>query len=281
MKFNEASKIFLEYVKVTRSAGTYDVYDGKLKVLNKYFEGVEIENITKFDIINFWSHRKEVYPEISPATLNKYRTVMILMIEYLTDKRLKVKKLRENKPLIEIIDEDILKKVLEHLKNQTHIIEGLRNYVLFKLLLDTGLRINEALHLKVNDIHFQTNTIHVKITKTKRERYVYFRDDTKEILKNLITRDQTNGYIFQSYKSKKKLSVEHVQNICYRLENTLKLPYNVRPHKWRHTFATKFLKSGGDLETLRLILGHESIRTTQRYLHLDNDFVRAEYFKNG
>lgn len=81
-----------------------------------------------------------------------------------------------------------------------------------------------------------------------------------------------------SYKSQGRLSVDNVQNICYRIEKRLQLPYNIRPHKWRHTFATRFLKRGRDLETLRLILGHSSIKTTQRYLHLDNDFIKQQYF---
>lgn len=70
-----------------------------------------------------------------------------------------------------------------------------------------------------------------------------------------------------------------VQNVCFRIETKLNLPYTIRPHKWRHTFATRFLKGGANTETLRLIMGHASIKTTQLYLHLDNEFIKHEYFK--
>ncbi len=279
MDFKTASKEFLEYVEVTKSKGTLDVYKGKIDVLIKYFGSTNINDITKKDVIKFWSWRKDTHPDIKNQTLNKYRQVLILLIEYHTDRRLKIKKLKENKEIIEIIDPHTLFIVLEYLRTQTTYKEGLRNYTLFKLILDTGLRINEVLNLKVSDFSFETNTIHVKVTKTKRERFVYFKNDTKMLIKQLITRDMTIDYLFISYQKRKRLSVDNVQSICFRIEKKLNLNYTIRPHKWRHTFATTFLKKGADLETLRLILGHSSIKTTQMYLHLDNDFVRSEYFK--
>lgn len=279
MDFITASNEFLDYVKITKSEGTLDVYRRKIIVLNRYFNTMDISAITKKDVIKFWSWRKDALPNITPQTLNKYRSILILIVEYHTDERIKIKKLRENHKMIEIIDSDTIANVFDYLREQTTYKEGLRNYVLFKLIFDTGLRINEALHLKVSDFSFETNTIHVKITKTKRERFVYFRNDTKRLIKQLITRDQTINYIFTSYQKVKRLSVDNVQSICFRIEKKLSLSFTIRPHKWRHTFATTFLKRGADLETLRLILGHASIKTTQMYLHLDNDFVRNEYFK--
>lgn len=167
---------------------------------------------------------------------------------------------------------------MNYLRSQQGYKEALRNLLLFKLLIDTGLRINELLNLKIDDFNFSENTIHVKITKTKIERFVYLGNDSKRLIRKIVTRDSTRTYIFQSYKSKRRLTVDNVQSICFRIEKRLNLPYIVRPHKWRHTFATNFLKKGADLETLRLILGHRSIKTTQRYLHLDNEFIKQQYF---
>jgi site-specific recombinase XerD len=52
---------------------------------------------------------------------------------------------------------------------------------------------------------------------------------------------------------------------------------NITPHKWRHTFATSFLRKGGDLETLRMLLGHSNLKTTQKYLHLNQQDIRKTY----
>ena len=59
----------------------------------------------------------------------------------------------------------------------------------------------------------------------------------------------------------------------------MKIQDNITPHKWRHTFATRFLARGGDLETLRLILGHSNLKTTQKYLHLTKKDILFNYRK--
>jgi site-specific recombinase XerD len=278
LKFNDSVEEFLDYVKITRSNGTYKMYKCKLNVLTRYFGERDIHSITKKDVIKFWGWRQNNFDNITNTTLNKYRNIMILLVDYHTDTRLNIPKLKENKKTIEIIDNRVLFTVISHLKSQEGYKEALRNLVLFKLLLDTGLRINELLNLQVRDFNFFENTIHVKITKTKRERYVFHNDDTKRLVRRLITRDNTRDYLFVSYKSQRRLTVDHVQNICFRIEKKLNLPYTIRPHRWRHTFATNFLRKGADLETLRLIMGHSNIKTTQRYLHLDNEFLRDQYF---
>jgi len=57
----------------------------------------------------------------------------------------------------------------------------------------------------------------------------------------------------------------------------LKIEENITPHKWRHTFATNFLNRGGNLETLRLLLGHANLKTTQKYLHLSKGDIFRNY----
>jgi integrase len=92
-------------------------------------------------------------------------------VDYHTDKRLNIPKLKETS---KIIDSRVLFEVLTCLKTQQGYKEALRNYAMFKLLLDTGLRISVLLSVTVNDFNFFENTIHVKITKNKRERFVFF-----------------------------------------------------------------------------------------------------------
>jgi site-specific recombinase XerD len=185
-----------------------------------------------------------------------------------------------NNKVKEIIDKPVLKKIFDYYKYSKHKYrEKLRNHTMFRLLYDTGLRISELLSLQVRDIDFDTSTIHVKITKTKNERYVFFTTKSKSLLKKLITMNKDSNYLFINYKRNKRMTVNNVQKVCFRLEQSLNLPYRVRPHRWRHTFATTFLKNGGDLETLRLILGHSNLKTTQLYLHLDKDHLHSEYFK--
>ena len=280
MKFENAAKAFTDYIKVTRSPGTQRYIRGKINPLKNYLKGEDIESIDKFRIISLISDIRDNNPEISNTSINKYVSILKRVYKYVLEKELIFDKLPETRKTIKIIEPKIQELVFNHLENNMDIRESFRNYVLFKLILDTGLRINELLNLKVYDIDFETNTIHVKITKTKSERYVFFRNTTKKLLERLIVSGTLNSFIFINYKGQKPLTVSNVQNICFRLERTLNLDVNIRPHKWRHTFATEYLKRGGDLETLRLILGHTSLKTTQIYLHIDRHHLHSEYFKN-
>lgn len=279
MLFNIACTNFLDYIEVTKSTGTFRLQVSKVSLLKKYFNNCELDSISNFEIIAFIRFSRVRNPKISEVTLNMYVSTLKRVIKYNSKRVVEFEKLPEIRKIVPVVNEDTINKVFNYLRKQFNHKEGLRNYVLFKLLLDTGLRINEELNLRIRDIDFSSNTIHVKITKTKSERYVFFTEGTKKVLKRLITTHKIKDHIFMNYKGNKMLSVDNVQNICFRIEKRLELEEKIRPHKWRHTFATNFLKRGGDLESLRLILGHTSLKTTQKYLHLDKDFLHDEYFK--
>lgn len=85
--------------------------------------------------------------------------------------------------------------------------------------------------------------------------------------------------LFFDLNTKVPLKTSSVESIVYRLKIKLKLTESISPHKWRHTFATNFLRKGGDLETLRMLMGHTSLKTTQKYLHLTKENIIDEYTK--
>jgi len=279
MKFTEASRDFLAYIKMTRSDGTYRFQEAKIDVMNRYFQTKDIDAIDKKDVVALLQYLKERNPDIAAATLNKYVAVLKRVIKYNTNKDLFFEKLPEQKKIIPVLNEKTIHRVFSYYQKNLYRPEMLRNYTLFRLILDTGLRISEALSLKPRDIDFETNTIHVKITKTKVERYVFFTNTTAGLLKKLLSDGVNRELIFINYYDMKPLSSDNILRVCYRLQKKLTLKENIRPHKWRHTFATNFLKSGGNLETLRMIMGHTTLLTTQVYLHIDKDHLRQDYFR--
>ena len=279
MKFNESSVEYLEYIQATRSAGTYQYQLSKVSMLVRYFNDKDNHTFNNKSVVGFITFMRKRNPQVSATTLNKYIGILKRIIKYSSNIVMEFEKLPEVEKIIEVLDQETIDLVFHHLQKKFRYKESFRNYTMFKVLYDTGLRINETLHLRIRDIDFDTNTIHVKIAKTRRDRYVFFTDSTKKVIKRLITTHHLNDYLFINYQKNKRLSVDNVQNICYRLELRLDLKQKIRPHRWRHTFATRYLKRGGDLESLRLILGHSTLKTTQKYLHLDKDFLHTEYFK--
>jgi site-specific recombinase XerD len=73
------------------------------------------------------------------------------------------------------------------------------------------------------------------------------------------------------------MTTASIESLFYQLKKRYGIQDNITPHKWRHTFATSFLRKGGDLETLRMLLGHSNLKTTQKYLHLNQHDIRKTY----
>jgi integrase/recombinase XerD len=132
------------------------------------------------------------------------------------------------------------------------------------LLLDTGLRISEALGLRKQDIDFDNLVLKV-YGKGSKERLVPM---SLELRKMLFRWNQKPScdLVFAT-RTATKMTVRNFQRDFKELGKRLKFTWvRMSPHTCRHTFACEYLRRGGNLEFLRRILGHSSILTTQKYL---------------
>ncbi len=137
------------------------------------------------------------------------------------------------------------------------------------LMLDCGLHRDEIPRLNFGDVNLKNNTLLVR-GKGAKERLVPIGTNCSKLLKDYILNGnyQSSGSpFFMDYLSRDRCT----DNLMKQVFQDLKVRSGIdrlHPHLLRHTFATYYLADGGDLETLRLILGHSSINTTQIYLHL-------------
>jgi integrase/recombinase XerC len=166
-----------------------------------------------------------------------------------------------------------------------HLIDGLkgddfisvRNRAIFDLLYSEGLRVGELTSLKLNQIDFKQSLIRV-FGKGGKERVIPLGEKAKENLKQYLKlRDsvvKTNEeHVFVNIRGK-KISERTIQRWISKLS-----PKKITPHGLRHSFATHLLESGADLRSIQELLGHESISTTQKYLHLNFDKLSKIYDK--
>jgi site-specific recombinase XerD len=134
-------------------------------------------------------------------------------------------------------------------------------------------------NILVKNIDFNDRSILVETTKTDVNRYVFFSEETSKLIQELIDRYELTKYLFVNFEeeSPTPISVSAIENMIRRLKVKLNIKENISPHKWRHTFATKFAKSNGNMEALRQILGHDNLKTTQKYLHLNKKDIMNAY----
>lgn len=167
-------------------------------------------------------------------------------------------------------------QVLTMINNESNI-----KYKLWIILgYGSGLRINEVATLKVSDILSKEHKIRV-IGKGNKERYVPLPDCTLKLLRIywLKNKDKiTDDYLFPSgyQKTKNKhINSQTIKHAFQRIKENNNLNNTITFHTLRHSFATEYIKSGGDIWELRLLLGHSSINTTMVYLHMAKDFKKV------
>ncbi len=170
-------------------------------------------------------------------------------------------------------------EVLEVIEN--HQISGwvgLRDKALAMLLYGCGLRISEALNLRVVDIAHEPLRVRV-IGKGKKQRDV----PLLPVILNAIQEyrdhcpyDTGAEILFYGVRGG-KLKAGIFQRVLQNLRRSLMLPEHVTPHAMRHSFATHLLEGGGNIRDIQQLLGHESLSTTQRYTNLDMSHLLKVY----
>ena len=146
------------------------------------------------------------------------------------------------------------------------------------LAYGSGLRISEVASLKVSDILSKEHKIRV-IGKCNKERYVPLPDITLRLLRTywLQNKDKiVNDYLFPNINNGKNkckhINPFTIKQAFQKIKQNNNLDDSITFHTLRHSFACEYIKSGGDIWELRILLGHSSINTTMVYLHMAKDF---------
>lgn len=169
--------------------------------------------------------------------------------------------------------EEIIKKSLERAD-----FIGRRNTLLLELLYSSGIRISEALNIKIKDINIGDKSIRI-LGKGSKMRIVYFGEYAKEYLEEYLkVRNSSLEYLFLN-KNNTLLTRRGAEYIISNLVKTSLLKKKVTPHTFRHSYATEMLNNGADIRSVQELLGHSSLSTTGIYTHVTNEVVRREYLK--
>ena len=159
--------------------------------------------------------------------------------------------------------------------------EGQRNKAIYETLYSCGLRVTELVELKVSDIFTEGGYIKVR-GKGDKERLVPIGDSALkyiEIYKTTV-RNHINvqkgfeDHVFLNNRGK-KLTRVYIFLLLRILAEKAGIKKSISPHTFRHSFATHLIEGGADLRAVQVMLGHESITTTEIYTHLDREFLRA------
>lgn len=218
----------------------------------------------------------ELAKGVKNITINKRIKMLKAMLRILHETELidevsfKYSNLKETKPKIEVISEIDITKILTRI-NELKISHQLIIY----LLISTGIRRNEIVHIKTCNINLKDKSIYLDFTKTGNPRFIYILDLYIDLIKKQMDnlKNSDNPYFFQNPSGTDHLDKISITSMLTKLKKDFDLDI-VSSHKFRHLYATSLLKNGADIYTVKELLGHASLKMTQRYLDFTNEEIK-------
>lgn len=204
-----------------------------------------------------------------------------------TDPTLLLEAPKLKRKLPDILSFEEIESILSQINVSTP--EGTRNKAMLETMYSSGLRVSEAVNLKISQLYLEVGFIRV-IGKGNKERLVPIGSSAVKYI-NLYKEHVRNRQVIQTGEEDilflnrrgKRLSRVMIFLIIKDLVKKAGITKTISPHTFRHSFATHLVEGGADLRAVQEMLGHESITTTEIYTHLDREFLRKtlEQFHPG
>jgi len=283
MNWSTYIKSFQSYLKIERglSQNTIDNYSFDIERLCAFLDANSISvspiKITEETIQQFiYSVSKEVNARSQARIISGLKSFFSYLIfeDYRNDSPMELIEAprigRKLPDTLSVADIDAIINAIDLSKD-----EGERNRAMLETLYGCGLRVSELVSLKISDLFFDEGFI--KITgKGNKQRFVpisavtqkYISIYKSQIRSHLTIQKGFEDTLFLNRRGK-QLTRAMVFTIIKQLAEKIGLAKVISPHTFRHSFATHLLENGADLRAIQLMLGHESITTTEVYVHLD------------
>jgi len=288
MKWKSALQDYLFYLKIEKglAKNSIESYSRDVKKLISYLEVNEINlspiAITDETIQQFiYSISKEVSARSQARIISGIRNFFDYLIfedyrkENPTDLIEAPKIGRKLPDTLSIEEIDLLINAIDLSEPQ-----GERNRTILETLYSCGLRVSELTILQLSDLFFDEGFIRV-IGKGNKQRFVPINIHTQKYIESYVTSIRTHIAVKKGFEDTvflnrrgKNLSRVMVFTIIKNLAIKVGLKKKISPHTFRHSFATHLLERGADLRAIQQMLGHESITTTEIYMHLDKSFLK-------
>ncbi|MBA5629499.1 site-specific tyrosine recombinase XerD [Moheibacter lacus] len=289
MDWKEAFSEYKSYLKLEKSLSqnTIDAYLRDLKKLEKFSKNEPLK-ISQSDLEEFvYQYAKENFAARSQARLISSIKSFFLYLQWEEWREDNPAELLESPKLGMKLPDTLSEFEIDQLIAQIDLSlpEGERNRAILETLYGCGLRVSELTELKLSDLFFEENFIRV-IGKGNKQRLIPISEYTvkfiniykNEIRVHLPIQKGFEDFVFLNRRGK-KLTRVMIFTIVKQLAEKAGIRKNISPHTFRHSFATHLLKNGADLRSIQMMLGHESITTTEIYTHLDDRMIRDAVLK--
>lgn len=160
----------------------------------------------------------------------------------------------------------------QEIKKILHVTHNLKHRAILTTIYSLGLRVGEAINLKIVDIDGDRNLVTIKKGKGYKDRAVMLSPVLKKLLRDYFIKFRPKEYLFEGANGG-KYSTSSIRKILANSTKKAKIKKAVVPHSLRHSFATHLLENGTDIRVIQVLLGHNSIKTTQLYTKVSTTLI--------
>lgn len=262
----------IEILKIAgRSQKTIQNYECAIIRFFLFFPNEEISSLTEDDILKYMK-KQYLRNHCSGNTYNLNLSAINFFYAVNFNKKFNRKLLPKTK-LVKKLPSTINKNDFINILNNE---KSLKHQCWLLLAYSSGLRANEVANIKIEDINSKEHKLKI-LGKRKKERYTVLTDTTIAYLRSYYKKyflgsKIKTGYLFKGIKKHEHINSTTITNYFTSIKKKYKLDNSITFHTLRHSFASNFIKNGGDQFLLKSMLGHTSLNTTSIYIHTGKDF---------
>ena len=286
MQWKQALVHFEQYLKIERglsvnSINSYSLDVQALVIFHKENDSCTPLNCSKEDVQRFlYEETKEAEARSQARRISGLKSFFNFLI---------FEGYRKNSP-IDLIESPKLGRKLPTVLSLSEIerlldcidlshAQGHRNRAIIETLYGSGLRVSELVDIKISDLYFDENMMLINGKGDKQrlvplgafaKKFIQLYIDDVRILNKISNEDRDTLFL---NRNGKKLTRAMIFTIVRQLGQMVGIEKKISPHTFRHSFATHLLENGADLRTIQTLMGHESITTTEVYMHLDTQHL--------
>lgn len=245
------------------SPKTIKAYRSCLRSFVDYFRPRHPRDLTEDDIRSYLHY---LIDEVQLAASSVNQAFNALRLLYVDLYKMPFKIGSIPRPMRERKLPDVLS--LEEVRNIFFAVRNPKHRLLLMIIYGAGLRVGEAVKLKLEDIDWDRKMIHIRSAKGKKDRFTVLSEVVRWGLREYCAAFRPTNYLFEGQGNRPNLSTRSAENIFRSAVEKAGIRKKVTPHSLRHSFATHLLEQGVDLRIIQVLLGHASSKTTEIYTHV-------------
>lgn len=259
---NEIEKFLIDMQLRGMSPGVQKYYANRVNLFLK-FHDKPLEVLGENEVREFLLYLVKV-KKLSPGTVNIYNSALKFFFENTLQREWNPKnlpRLKEYKRLPAILSQQEVQSLFDATKN-------LKHKCMLMTVYSSGLRVSEVAKLKINDIDSKNMQIFIREGKGKKDRYTLLSQTNLDVLREYWKKYRPSDWLFEGHKKGTHITVRTVQKILQEAKTKAGIKKSICVHTLRHCFATHLLEADTNLYHIKQLLGHTSLQTTSRYIHL-------------